>query len=60
MDDETFSDVYSNISDLSYLSDLEDECKSFHFDLSNGSPINTNNFNIAHYNINSITAENRL
>ena len=28
--------------------------------MSNGSPINTNNFNIVHYNINSITAEGRI
>ena len=60
MNDECLSDVCSNISDLSYLSDLEDECQSLNFDLSYGSPININNFNIAHYNINSITAENRL
>ena len=54
------SDVCSNISDLSYLSDLEDECQSNNFDLSNGSPISLHNFNIAHYNINSITAEKGL
>ena len=39
---------------------MEDECQSNNFDLSNGSPISLHNFNIAHYNINSITAENRL
>ena len=60
MNDESFSDLTSNISDMSYLSDLDDECQSINFDLSNGSPINVNNFNIAHYNINSITAEYRL
>ena len=60
MDDESLSDVCSNISDMSYLSDLEDECQSVNFDLSNGSPINVNNFNIVHYKINSITADNRL
>ena len=60
MNDDGLSDVSSNISDLSYISDLDDECQSFNFDLSNGSPINVNNFNIAHYNINSITADNRL
>ena len=48
------------MSDLSYLSDLEDECQSYHFDLSNGSPIDTNNFTIVHYNVNSITANGRL
>ena len=60
MNDESFSDLTSNISDMSYLSDLDDECQSINFDLSNGSPININNFNIVHYNINSITADNRL
>ena len=60
LNDEVQSDVCSNISDLSYLSELEDECQSYNFDLSNGSPISLQNFNIAHYNINSITAENRL
>ena len=60
MTDESLSDVCSNISDVSYLSDLDDECQSVIFDLTNGSPVNANNFNIAHYNINSITAEYRL
>ena len=60
MNDESLSDVCSNIIDMSYLSDLEDECQSVNFDLSNGSPINVNNFNIVHCNINSITADNRL
>ena len=60
MTDESLSDVCSNISDVSYLSDLDDECQSVNIDLSNGSPINVNNFNIVHYNINSITADNRL
>ena len=35
MNDTSQSDVCSNISDLSYLSDFEDECQSFNFDLSN-------------------------
>ena len=60
MNYESLSDVCSNISDVSYLSDLDDECQSVNLDLSNGSPINVNNFNIVHYNINSITADNRL
>ena len=54
------SDVSSDVSDLSYLSDLDNECQSFDYDLANGSPINTENFNIVHYNINSITATGRL
>ena len=60
MYDDGLSDVLSTVSDTSYLSDLEFECQSTNFDLSNGSPININNFNIVHYNINSITADNRI
>ena len=37
-----------------------DEPQSVNFDLSNGSPISIDNFNIVHFNINSITADNRL
>ena len=55
-----FSDVSSVISDCSYISEFDNECQSINFDLSDGSPIDVNNFNIAHYNINSITAFGRL
>ena len=41
-------------------SDLDEEPQSINFDLSNGSPISIDNFNIVHFNINSITADNRL
>ena len=54
------SDCSSDCSEISQLSDFEDECKSINFDLSNGSPINSDNFNIVHYNINSIRAPDRL
>ena len=47
-------------SDCSYQSELDDQCKSFNFDLSNGSPIDVENFNIVHYNINSILAHDKL
>ena len=60
MNDDSLSDVCSTISDVSYLSDLDDNCQSVNIDLSYGSPFNLNNFNIVHYNINSITADNRL
>ena len=39
---------------------MDTECKSLNFDLSNGSPINNENFNIVHYNINSILAHDKL
>ena len=60
MDDIDYSDVCSDISDVSFLSEFENDCQSINFDLSDGSPINMNNFNIAHYNINSVTAFGRL
>ena len=59
MNDDIFSDVSSNCSDLSYQSDI-DQCQSVQVDLSNGSPIDVNNFNIVHYNINSITSSDKL
>ena len=54
------SDCSSVCSDCSYQSDLNEEHKSFNFNLSNGAPINTTNFNIVHYNINSILANDKL
>ena len=54
------SDCSSECSNTSQLSDFNDECKSFNYDLSNGSPINSENFNIVHYNINSILAHDKL
>ena len=58
--DECLSDCSSECSDTSRISEFDDQCKSLNFDLSNGSPIDTNNFNIVHYNINSILAPGRL
>ena len=60
MNDECFSDVSSVCSDLSNISDLDIEYQSINFDLSNGSPIDVDNFNIVHFNINSILADSRL
>ena len=60
MNDNDFSDVCSIISDCSYISEFDNEIQSINFDLSDGSPIDIDNFNIAHYNINSITAFGRL
>ena len=54
------SDCSSECSDVSHISDLDDQCKSLNFDLSNGSPIDTDNFNILHYNINSILAPGKI
>ena len=60
MNDAAFSDISSNVSDLSYISDFDNDIQSYNYDLSNGSPIDINNFNIVHFNINSITAIDRL
>ena len=57
------SDVLSECSDTSYISDisdLEEEFHSLNIDISNGPPIDINNFKIVHYNINSILATDRL
>ena len=54
------SDCSSECSDVSHISELDDQCKSLNFDLSNCSPIDTDNFNIVHYNINSILAPGKI
>ena len=53
------SDTSSICSDTSFMSDI-DYVSSINFDLSNGSPIDINNVNIIHYNINSITVDGRI
>ena len=58
--DEEMSDVLSECSEISFLSDFEDEIQSINIDISNGSPINVDNFKIVHYNINSLLAPDRL
>ena len=42
------------------MSDLEEEVKSINIDISNGPPIDVENFKIVHYNINSILAHDRI
>ena len=60
--DNDVSDLLSECSDISYMSEigLDFEIDSVNYDLSNGSPIETNNFEIVHYNVNSILAPDRL
>ena len=60
MSDDSLSDLISECSEASFLSDFYDECNSCNYDLSNGSPIDTDNFNIVHFNINSILAPGKL
>ena len=42
------------------MSDIDDECQSLNIDISNGPPIDIDNFKIVHYTINSILAPDRL
>ena len=58
--DESLSDCSNECSDLGYQSDIEYQCKSVNFDISNGAPIEIENFKIVHFNINSILAPNKL
>ena len=60
MADGDISDVLSECSDTSCLSDFDTEFQSLNIDISNGPPINIDNFKIVHYNINSLLAPDRL
>ena len=54
------SGVLSDCSEVSFLSDFDDESQSLNIDISNGPPIDVDNFSIVHYNINSILATDRI
>ena len=58
--DSDISDLCSECSETSYMSDIEEDINSINFDISNGSPIDINNFKVVHYNINSILAPDRI
>ena len=58
--DNDMTDLHSECSDTSYMSDLEEDFHSLNIDISNGPPIYINNFIIVHYNINSILATDRI
>ena len=62
MTDDDLSDLLSDVSDISYMSDLDDSSlpQSINVDLSNGSPLNNSDFTILEYNVNSILTEGRL
>ena len=60
LDDENMSDCSSVSSNCSYQSEINEEHKSINFNLNEGAPIDTNDFNIVHYNINSILAHDKL
>ena len=48
--DGDMTDLLSECSDTSYMSDLEEEFNSLNIDILNGPPIDINNFIIVHYN----------
>ena len=54
------SDVYSQVSDTSYISALDTSPQALQYDFSFGSPVPQDKFTVVHYNINSITAEGRI
>ena len=47
-----YSDLLSECSETSNISDFEEDINSINIDISNGSPIDINNFIVVHYNIN--------
>ena len=58
--DYDISDVLSECSDTSNISDFDEDSHSLNIDISNGAPIDIENFSIVHYNINSILATDRI
>ena len=59
--DSTMQDIIDeSLNDCSLLSESENNPQSINIDISNGSPIDTGDLIVVHYNIDSITAEGRL
>ena len=54
------SDLFSDVSDISYTSELDDAPVLVSYDLNNGSPLERDKFKVVHFNINSITTESKL
>ena len=54
------SDLYSEMSDVSCLSDFDDLPRAIQCDLSNGSLLDSDKFKVVHYNIDSLTANGRI
>ena len=58
---ESVNDIINeSLSDCSILSEPEENPQSVNIDISNGSPIDTKDLIVVHFNIDSITAEGRL
>ena len=52
--------INESINDCSLLSEPEHNPQSINIDISNGSPIDTGDLIVVHFNIDSITADGRL
>ena len=58
--EEDLSDLFSNVSDISYMSDIDNQPCSVQYNFNNGSPLGLDKFKIVHYNIDSITANGKI
>ena len=54
------NDMFSDESDISYQSDIDNITKSISLDISNGAPIYTSKLIVVHYNVNSILRESHM
>ena len=57
---DSVNDMFSDVSDISYQSDIDNITKSISLDISNGAPIYTSKLIVVHYNVNSILREGRM
>ena len=58
--DDDITDLYSEMSDVSCLSDFDDLPRAIQYDLNNGCPLDKEMFKVIHYNIDSLTAQGRM
>ena len=56
-EEEDLSDLYSEVSDISYTSDIDNLPNAIQYYISNGCPMDRESFKVVHYNIESITAD---
>ena len=48
------SDLFSDVSDMSYTSELDDAPVTVKYDLNDGSPLERDKFKVVHFNINIV------
>ena len=58
--EEDLSDLFSNVSDISYMSDIDNQPCSVQYNFNNGSPLGLDESKKFHYNIDSITANGKI